>query len=291
MSVAPQVIEGSIVSGSVYGLVGIGFVLLFRASKVLSFCQGGFMLVGAFVFYDLEQSKSRPFLLAALITVVIVAALSALIYLVVFARVAAREPFATSVATIGLGGVLTAAIAIKFGTAPLTLPNVVSAHAYRWLGAVVPTADLVAVGFAAFATLTLIVMLRFTPLGLRMNAVADNVSLAVHLGVSASRIATIAWGLAGATAAMAGIAFSLRSSVDPVGVANVGLLAFPAIILGGLDSVGGALLGGLLLAAIQNTVQAIWGASWVDLVSFSIMLGLLLLRPSGMFGKNEVVRL
>ena len=291
MSVAPQVIEGSIVSGSVYGLVGIGFVLLFRASKVLSFCQGGFMLVGAFVFYDLEQSKSRPFLLAALITVVIVAALSALVYLVVFSRVAAREPFATSVATIGLGGVLTAAIAIKFGTAPLTLPNVVSAHAYRWLGAVVPTADLVAVAFAAFATLTLVVILRFTPLGLRMNAVADNVSLAVHLGVSASRIATIAWGLAGATAAMAGIAFSLRSSVDPVGVSNVGLLAFPAIILGGLDSVGGALLGGLLLAAIQNSVQAIWGANWVVLVSFSVMLGLLLLRPSGMFGKNEVVRL
>lgn len=291
MSVAPQVIEGSIVSGSVYGLVGIGFVLLFRASKVLSFCQGGFMLVGAFVFYDLEQSKSRPFLLAALITVVIVAALSALVYLVVFSRVAAREPFATSVATIGLGGVLTAAIAIKFGTAPLTLPNVVSAHAYRWLGAVVPTADLVAVAFAAFATLTLVVILRFTPLGLRMNAVANNVSLAVHLGVSASRIATIAWGLAGATAAMAGIAFSLRSSVDPVGVSNVGLLAFPAIILGGLDSVGGALLGGLLLAAIQNSVQAIWGANWVVLVSFSVMLGLLLLRPSGMFGKNEVVRL
>jgi branched-chain amino acid transport system permease protein len=291
MSVVPQVIEGSIVSGSVYGLVGIGFALLFRASKVLSFCQGGFMLVGAFVFYDLEQSNSRPFLLAALITVVIVAALSALVYLVVFARVAAREAFATSVATIGLGGVLQAAIAIKFGTSPLTLPNVVSAHAYRWLGAVVPTADLVAVGFAAFAALMLVVILRFTPLGLRMNAVADNVSLSVHLGVSASRIATIAWGLAGATAAMAGIAFSLRSSVDPVGVSNVGLLAFPAIILGGLDSVGGALLGGLLLAAIQNTVQAIWGSGWVDLISFSVMLGLLLLRPSGMFGKSEVVRL
>ena len=291
MSVAPQVIEGSIVSGSVYGLVGIGFALLFRASKVLSFCQGGFMLVGAFVFYDLEQSNSRPFLLAAIITVAIVAALSALVYFIVFARVAARESFATSVATIGLGGVLQAVIAIKFGTAPLTLPNVVSPHAYRWLGAVVPIADLVAVGLAAFATLMLLVILRFTPLGLRMNAVADNASLAVHLGVSASRIATAAWGLAGATAAMAGIAFSLRSSVNPVGVSNVGLLAFPAIILGGLDSVGGALLGGLLLAAIQNTVQAIWGSGWVNLISFSVMLGLLLLRPSGMFGKSEVVRL
>jgi len=291
MNVAAQVVEGSIASGSIYGLVGVGFALLFRASKVLSFCQGGFMLLGAFIFYDLEQNNSRPFLLAALITVVIVAAFSALVYLIVFARVAAREAFATSVATIGLAGVLQAGVAIKFGTAPLTLPNVVSTHAYNWLGAVVPTADIVAVSLAVFATVVLLILLRFTPLGLRMNAVADNVSLSVHLGVSASRIATIAWGLAGFTAALAGIAFSLRASVDPVGVSNVGLLAFPAIILGGLDSVGGALLGGLLLAGIQNTVQQIWGAGWVEVISFSVMLGLLLLRPSGMFGKNEVVRL
>lgn len=291
VNVASQVVEGSIVTGSIYGLVGVGFVLLFRASKVLSFCQGGFMLLGAFIFYDLEQSHSRPFLLAALITVLIVAAFSALVYLIVFARVAAREAFATSVATIGLAGVLQAAVAIKFGTAPLTLPNVVSTHAYYWLGAVVPVTDLVALGLAVFATIILIPVLRFTPLGLRMNAVADNTSLAVHLGVSASRIATIAWALAGTTAAMAGIAFSLRSSVDPVGVSNVGLLAFPAIILGGLDSVGGALIGGVLLAAIQNSVQAIWGAGWIDVVSFSVMLGLLLLRPSGLFGTKEVVRL
>jgi branched-chain amino acid transport system permease protein len=291
VNVAAQVVEGSIVTGSIYGLVGVGFVLLFRASKVLSFCQGGFMLLGAFIFYDLEQSNSRPFLLATLITVVIVAAFSALVYLIVFARVAAREAFATSVATIGLAGVLQAGVAIKFGTAPLTLPNVVSAHAYHWLGAVVPVVDIVAVALAAFATVVLILILKFTPLGPRMNAVADNVSLAVHLGVSASRIATIAWGLAGATAALAGVAFSLRSSVDPVGVSNVGLLAFPAIILGGLDSVGGALLGGILLAAIQNTVQAIWGAGWIDVISFGVMLALLLLRPSGMFGTKEVVRL
>jgi branched-chain amino acid transport system permease protein len=291
MSVAAQVVEGSIVTGSIYGLVGVGFALLFRASKVLSFTQGGFMLLGAFIFYDLEKTNSRPFLLAAVITVALVAAFGALVYVFVFARVAAREAFATSVATIGLGGVLTAAVAIKFGSAPQTLPNVISQHAYRVLSAVVPTTDIVAVALAAFATIVLVVLLKFTPLGLRMNAVADNVSLSVHLGVSAARTATVAWGLAGATAALAGIAFSLRSSVDPVGVSNVGLLAFPAIIMGGLDSVGGALLGGLLLAAIQNTVQAIWGSNWVDLVSFSVMLGLLLVRPTGMFGKAEVVRL
>jgi branched-chain amino acid transport system permease protein len=291
VSLVAQTVEGSIVTGSIYGLVGVGFALLLRASKVLSFAQGGFMLLGAFIFYSLEEHNNRPFLLATLITVAVVAAISGLVYVIVFARVAAREAFATSVATIGLLGVLQAAVSIKYGTTPLTLPNVVSPRAYRVLGAVVPTADIVTVAMAAVAVGVLVVMLRFTPLGVRMTAVADNVSLSVHLGVSAARVATAAWALAGATAALAGIAFSLRSAVDPVGVSNVGLFAFPAIILGGLDSVGGALLGGLLLAGLQNTVEATIGSGWVDIVSFALMLAFLFFRPSGLFGKAEAVRL
>lgn len=291
MSVVPQAVEGSIVTGSIYGLLGVGFALLFRASKVLSFCQGGFMLLGAFIFYELQTSYDTPFLLGVLVTVSLVAVFSGVVYLVVFSRVAAREAFATSVATIGLAGVLQAVVAVRYGTAPLTMPDVVSTRAFRVLNAVVPVADLVAVAMAVAVVVALVAMLRFTPLGQRMNAVADNASLSQHLGISAARVASIAWALAGATAALAGVAFSLRSSVDPVGVSNVGLFAFPAIILGGLDSVGGALAGGIILGAIQNTVQLVFGAGWVDVVSFAAMLGFLLVRPSGLFGKTEVVRL
>jgi branched-chain amino acid transport system permease protein len=284
-------VEGSIVTGAMYGLVGVGFTLLFRASKVLSFAQGGFMLLGAFIFYSLVQDKSRPFMLSVVITVAVVGVFSALVYMIVFARVAVRQAFATSVATIGLSGVLQAGVAVKYGTAPLILPNVVSQHAYHVLGATIPTSDIVSVVMAVVAVAAALLLLKLTPLGLRMKAVADNAALSVHLGVSAARVATVAWGLAGATAALAGIAFSLGSAVDPVGVSNVGLLAFPAIILGGLDSVGGALLGGFALAGIQNAVQAGLGAGWVDIVSFALMLGILFLRPSGLFGTAEVVRL
>jgi branched-chain amino acid transport system permease protein len=209
----------------------------------------------------------------------------------VFARVAAREHFTTSVATIGLAGVLTAAVAIRYGSFALNLPPVVSSRVYHVLGAVVPTADFISVGIAGGVVLLLVLMLKFTPVGLQMNAVADNVSLAAHLGVRPARVATVAWALAGGTAALAGIAFSLRFSVDPIGVSNVGFLAFPAIILGGLDSLGGALVGGLLIAGTQNFVQLLFGASWVNIISFLIMLAILLVRPSGMFGKAEVVRL
>jgi len=291
VSVAAQAVEGSIVTGAIYGLVGVGFTLLFRASKVLSFTQGGFMLLGAFIFYSLVQDRSRPFLLAVVITMAVVGVFSALVYVIVFARVAARQAFATSVATIGLAGVLQAGVAIRYGTAPLNLPNVVSQRAYHVLGATIATADIVAVVMAVAVVAALLLLLKLTPFGLRMKAVADNPGLSVHLGVSAARVATATWGLAGATAALSGIAFSLGSAVDPVGVSNIGLLAFPAIILGGLDSVGGALLGGLVLAGIQNAVQVWLSAGWVDIVSFALMLAILFFRPNGIFGTAEVVRL
>jgi branched-chain amino acid transport system permease protein len=290
VNVVAQAVEGAIVTGCIYGLVGVGFALLFRASKVLSFAQGGFMLLGAFVFYSLVTG-GQGFMPAVLVTTLIVAAFSALVYVLIFARVAAREAFATSVATIGLAGVLQAAVGITYGTAPLSLPDVVPTRAFRVLGAVVPVADIVAVAMAAAVVAILVPTLRRSQIGLRMNAVADNATLAVHLGISSARTATLAWALAGGTAALAGIAFSMRSAVDPVGVANIGLLAFPAIILGGLGSVGGALAGGLLLAGIQNAVRLGIGAGWVDLVSFAIMLAFLFFRPSGLFGKAEVARL
>lgn len=291
MNIVAQAIEGTLVMGAIFGLVGVGFVLLFRASKVLSFTQGGFVLLGAFIFYDFVKAD-LPFLVGLLITVLAVSIFSALLYVVVFARVAAREHFTTSVATIGLAGVLTAVVAVHYGSSPLSLPDdVVSSRTYHILGAAIPSTDIVALVMAAVVVVLLVGVLKYTPVGLRMTAVADNVSLAAHLGINAARVATVAWALAGGAAALAGIAFSLRFSVDPAGVSNIGFLAFPAIILGGLDSIGGALLGGILIAGTQNAVQLTFGADWVNIISFAIMLAILLLRPSGLFGKAEVVRL
>ncbi|UMG91303.1 branched-chain amino acid ABC transporter permease [Nocardioides sp. TF02-7] len=271
--------------------MGVGFVLLFRASKVLSFCQGGFMLLGAFLFYDLVKNQDMGFFPATAITVVLVALFSAFVYIVVFARVAAREPFATSVATIGLAGVLQAVVAVRYGTSPLALPDVVMSKSFHVAGATITFADIVSVSIMVVVVGAILLIISKTQLGLQMNAVADNPALSVHLGVSAARVATIAWGLAGLTAAFAGIAFALRANVDPVGVANIGFFAFPAIILGGLDSVPGALFGGFVLGGLQNAVAASLGADWIDLIVFSVMLGFLLFRPTGLFGKAEVVRL
>jgi len=249
------------------------------------------MLVGAFVFYDLVERGGLAFVPALAITVVGAGIASAATYFFVFARVAAREAFGTSVATIGLSGVLLAAAAIRYGTASKQLPRVVSDHVFVVGPFRVPTADIVIVVVALVVLGVVLLLLQRTPIGLRMRAVADNAPLSVHLGVNAGLVSTVAWGIAGATAAAAGSVFALRNSVDPVGVSTVGLFAFPAIIIGGLDSIVGVFVGGLLLGFLQNCVQLWLGAEWVDIVSFLVMLAVLYVRPSGLFGHAEAVRL
>src|ERR1700712_1593156 len=145
LNVVSQSIWGALVTGSLYGLVGVGFVLLYRASKVLSFTQGGFMLLGAYIFYGLTTAAHMSFFPAILISAGAVAALSAIVYLIVFAGVAAREPFATSVATLGLAGVIPSIVAVIFGSSPVTAPDVVGTQAFRVLGIVITTADLVSI--------------------------------------------------------------------------------------------------------------------------------------------------
>jgi branched-chain amino acid transport system permease protein len=197
---------------------------------------------------------------------------SAATYLFVFARVAAREAFATSVATIGLAGVLPAGVAIRYGTTPVLLSDVVSDHVFHVGPFAVPTSDIFVVVVALVVLGAVTVLLRGTAIGLRMRAVADNAPLGVHLGVSAAAVSTVAWGVAGATAATAGAVFALRSSVDPAGVSTVGLFAFPAIIIGGLDSIGGVFLGGLLLGFLQNLVQLWLGGEWVDMNAGALLV-------------------
>ncbi|MFT4011164.1 MAG: branched-chain amino acid ABC transporter permease [Nocardioidaceae bacterium] len=290
MSVLAQAVEASVVTGAIYASVGVGFVLIFRSSAVLSFCQGGFMLLGSFLFYGLVTTNHVGFLPAMLISVAVVTAFGAGVYILVFARTAARAAFSTSVATIGLGGVIVSIVALKYGTSPRALPDVVSTRAFHVFSAVVPTTDIVAVAITVVMVGILLLILKFTSVGTRMQAVADSPGLSIHLGISAARVAALAWAMAAASAAFAGVAFALRSSVDPVGVSNVGLYAFPAIILGGLNSIEGVLAGGMILAVIQQSVQYAIGANWVDIVSFIVMLGVLWWKPSGFFGRADVVR-
>jgi branched-chain amino acid transport system permease protein len=288
---AAQAIEDTIVLGSIYGVVGVGFVLLYRSTRVLSFTQGAVMVIGALTFADLTSNKDLP-LLAALLLVGVGAGLGGmLLYRVVFSRVTASDPFITSVATIGLGGLLQAIVGLTWGSHVRNLSGLVSAHTYRVGAFRVSVSEIVVVVVCLTVIGLLVAVVRLTPMGRRMEAVADNPVLSAHVGINTLRVSSICWGLAAASAAIAGVAYGVYSSVDPGSLPNVALLAFPAVILGGLDSVGGALVGGLLVGLLQSVVTLEINGRWVTVASYVIMLLFLVVRREGLFGKAPVGRI
>ena len=286
------VLIGVITIGSVYALSGVGFVVLFRSTSVLSFTQGEFMAAGAVVFYLGTATWHIGSLASAATSLVVVAVSGWLVYRVLFRRLAGAEPFIVAVATIALGTVLQMIEYLIIGpdSLPMTtnFQNVVVA---RISGQGILGADVTAVLAAVILVGALILWLTRTGTGLKMRALGENASLASYYGVDIDRLSGVAWALGALLAGAAGIAYALLTTVDVQGIPNVGLVVFPGVLLGGLDSVAGALVGSYLIAGLEAVVSLTVGGTWENAVAYGVMLVVLLTRPSGFFGTKHVVRL
>jgi branched-chain amino acid transport system permease protein len=285
------IVTSTLANGCLLALLSVGFVLIFRATGVVSLAQGGSMVFGAMLcntFANLGWGLAPALILSA----VLVFVLSALAFRLVFARLIGSPPFITAIATIGLATFLEALAVLVWSDQPVALAgSALSLNAIN-LGADFTTnqVQLFTLAVTAFLFVVIIIGLHRTPLGLRMRMVADSPRLAALNGINVSLVSVVAWGLAGLTAAVAGAAFILGSQSSPSTVYGLALSAFPAILLGGLDSVSGALAGGMIIALIQAVTTIYVGGQWSDFVSYALLLLVLLLRPNGLFGKVEVSR-
>jgi branched-chain amino acid transport system permease protein len=284
---------GTLVDGSLLALIGVGFVVIVRATRVVSFAQGAFMVFGALIFYSLTASAGLGLIPALICSCAAVGIIGALCYRLAFARVVGAPALVSAMATIGLG-ILGESVAIMiWGTQAIVIPaRVINSNSIRIGGNFyISHAGIATIVLAIVITAILIASLQFTKTGLRMRAVADHPRLAAFNGVNVVRMSTLAWAIAGVTAAAAGVAFMLAGQPDPDQVYSLGLVAFPAIILGGLDSIPGVLVGGLLIAAVQQFTITYLGGQYEDLVSYGVLLIVLFVRPRGLFGRTEAARL
>ena len=284
------IITTTITSGAIYALVAVGFVLVYRATKVVSFAQGAFSLVGAFVFLACVNN-GFGFVPALLVAVLANLAFGAATYRGVFARMEGAEPFISAMATIGLAIFIEAVAIMIGGSKPIIVPEVISGHQFTVAnGLVFDVSDLVVVGIVILVFAVLFLGFGRTRIGLRMRAVADLPKLAAYSGVNVTAVSMLAWALAAAAAAIAGISFLFSSQPAPTDVYALGLAAFPAILLGGFDSIVGALVGGVGLAFVQVVVVTYAGGEWQDVASYGLLLLVMLVRPQGIFGSAEVSR-
>ena len=281
----------ALVQGSLYALIGVGFVILYRSTGVLNFAQGSLMVLGGFSFYQLTE-WGLPLVAAIPLSVVIVGLIGSGLFVAGFRRLVGEPTFVLVIATLGLSVVIETIVVLIWGPNPRPLPNLIDRNGgFEVLGMRFSPLDVYCIVVCLTIILALDLMLKRTRLGARMRAVADGPLLAGLNKIPVNAMSALAWGIAAFCAAAAGISYSLRTSLDPIGLQGFGLVAFAAVLLGGMDSIRGALLGGMSLAIIQNLAVLWFGGDWTDVIAYTLLLLVLMVRPQGLLGSAAIRRI
>lgn len=287
-----EVLVGGLMSGVMYSLVAIGFVLVYKASNVLNFSQGAMVLFAALTFVSLLE-MNIPFVLAFIITSTIMTALGFGIERMVLRPLTNRSPMALFGATLAMSYILEGAAQIIWGTQPhnlsLGIDDVLFEFGVIWLS----TLDLVIAGIAAMMMVLLIIFFRWTRPGLAFRAAADDPFAALAIGLRLPAIGRTVWVAAGIVGLIAGILWGARLGVQ-FSLSIIVLKAIPVLVIGGFDSILGAVVGGLIIGAgevlAEIYIGPIIGNGITDWFAYVIAFAFLLVRPSGLFGKMVVER-
>ncbi len=287
-----EVLVGGLLSGVMYSLVAIGFVLIYKTSGVFNFAQGAQVLFAALTFVSLvERGVSFP--LALLATFALMVLLGLAIERAVLRPLVNKPPTTLFMATLGLSYILEGGAQLLWGTQVHALDLGIEDLPLEVSGMLISKFDLIAAGIAASLVGVLSLFFRFTRTGLAFRAVADDTFAAISIGLRLPRIWAAVWAAAGLVALVAGLLWGARLGVQ-FSLSLVVLKALPVLVLGGFDSVPGVIIGGLLIGAFEKLAEVYIGPflgggieSWF---AYVIALAFLLIRPVGLLGQRPVER-
>lgn len=279
---------GGIANGAVYGLIGLGLVIIFRSTDVMNFALATMATVAAYVALSLSGA-GMPLILAAVVAVGFAAASGLAVREVLIRPLGPGRLFAALVVTMGLSLILEHFIGQRWGEQPRSFPRLVEGTVSIG-SSQVAVQDLLTMGVAAVAMGLVAYLFTRTPLGAAMRAVAESSATASILGVNANRVARIAWALGLTLATVGVLLYAPKTGLTPVVMAPVLFRAFAGIFLGGLNSMVGAVVGGLIIGVLDNLAAAYVSASFRDTFVFSVAILVLFIRPQGIFGKQVFER-
>ncbi|GAC1042781.1 branched-chain amino acid ABC transporter permease [Rhizobium sp. No.120] len=287
-----EVLVGGLLSGVMYSLVAIGFVLIYKTSGVLNFSQGALLLFAALTFVSLVE-KGVPFALALVLTFALMVIIGVAIERVVLRPLTNKPPITLFMATLGLSYVIEGAAQLIWGTQVHGLDLGIEDVPFDVGGVLISQFDIFAAAVAAIMVALLSIFFRYTRVGLAFRAVADDQFAALAVGLRLPWIWATIWATAGLVALVAGLLWGARLGVQ-FSLSLVVLKALPVLVLGGFDSVAGAIVGGLLIGASEKLAEVYLGdyfgggiESWF---AYVVALAFLLIRPSGLFGQKLVER-
>ena len=284
-----QVLFSGLALGSIYGLVALGFAVVFKATDVFNFAQGMFVVCGAFFAVTSITLLRLPFPLAVIFIIVAAALLGVVIHVLLIQPLAGRPMLAVIMLTIALSIVLRAVIEIIFGSQGRNLTTPLPTGVFMVGDVRVSQLHLTAalVSWACMAAFG--AFFRFTSVGLLMRATADGHEAAVVSGVNVNVMNRLAWAIGSTLAAVGGV-FLGQLQLASTDIENIGLLALPAVVIGGMQSIPGAIVGGLLVGVIEQLAASYISPKSSDIMIYGLLLVILMVRPWGLFGQRELGR-
>lgn len=284
-----QLTLSGLTNGAIFALVALGFVLIYKASDVINFAQGDFLLVGAYVTFAMITQVGLPWSIGVLLTMVIAVLLGLVVERLVLRPLIGEPIISVIMVTIGLSSVMRALISSIWGNRGQPFPGFIPDDTVEIAGAIVAADRIIAIVLAGLLLVIFTLFFRYSREGIAMRATADDQQAALSMGISVKRVFALAWSIAAVTAALAGVLVANILGVSGA-VANIGLRVFPVVILGGLDSVPGAIVGGVIIGLLEAYTGGYVGGGLSQVIPFLVLILILMVKPYGLFGEVRIER-
>ncbi|MGS5085297.1 branched-chain amino acid ABC transporter permease [Hydrogenophaga sp. A37] len=282
-----QLLISGVAQGCIYGLIALGFVLIYKATETVSFAQGDLMMVGAFGGLATMTALGFPFWLAVPAAIVSMGLFGVVLERLVIRPILGQPAFSIVMLTIGVGYVLRGLITMipNIGTDTHTLPVPYAGELLRLGTLVVSAEQIVVIGVTGLLCAGLFAMFRYSKLGVAMQASSQNQLAAYYMGIPVKRLNGLVWGLAAGVAAVAGLLLAPITFVH-ANMGFIGLKAFPAAVVGGFGSLPGAIVGGLIIGLVESFSGFYLPEGFKDIAPYIVVLLMLVLKPNGLFGEK-----
>ncbi|HLS57126.1 MAG TPA: branched-chain amino acid ABC transporter permease [Zeimonas sp.] len=290
-----QLFVNGVIIGTLYGVVAMCFVLIYKSTQIVNFAQGEFLLIGAWVCWWLLTSMQVPFWLGFPLTLVFMTVFGILLQVLVLRPMIGEPIISVIMVTIGLSIFFQAMMKWMFGVWTAPFPEVFASKSMNVLGLNVQTPYIMSMLISLVIMAGFAWFFKFSRMGLAMRATAFNQQVAQSLGISVKTVFAASWAISAVVSALAGVVVGMVNGVSQA-LSFFGIKVFPAVILGGLDSIVGAIVGGLIIGVLENLAEFVdsqylnWGNLYT-VAPFYALIVILMIKPYGLFGTKQIERI
>ncbi|QGY40020.1 branched-chain amino acid ABC transporter permease [Pseudodesulfovibrio cashew] len=289
-----QLIVNGLVVGGIYSLVALGFVIIYKATKVVNFAQGELVMAGAYVCFALTVQFHIPFIWAFLLTLAFSVLLGFAIERMVLRPLIGEEHISVIMVTVGMSSVLKSLVQLFWGTQIRVYPQVLPSEPIVIAGLPVAPVYIAAFGLSVVLFAIFSAFFKYSRTGIAMRATAFDQQAAQSMGIGIKNIFAMSWCIACIVSAVGGVILGNINGINAQ-LGHLGLKVFPAVILGGLDSLLGAALGGLIIGVLENVCdgaarELLGLGGFREVAAFIILVVILMIKPYGLFGTKEIER-